>query len=182
MSMDGVKLLADLLAHLEDGKPLAEDSAKAAIKAIRHAAYSGDSIDTAFGLRRSGHFNSLQARIAKVRRDEFLCEAIRAIGDAECSQWECCKRLAPKLNIFSSGLDWRTTRRANAPPEDWPRWKRYLWWAKSTDMALPTSARALLDIVRESTGCNPHKEGARMLASKLYPPMQNAKPDPVRHY
>lgn len=180
--MDGLKLLADLLEHLENGVPLSEDSARSTADAIRHAAYSGDSIDVALGLSRAGRFNSVQARIAKTRRDEFLCNAIRAMGDGDISNWECCKRLAPKMRGFAAGSDWRCTRLANAPPNDWPSWKRWLWWARSTDLELPTSSRQLLDIVLESAVCNPRKEGAKMLASKLFPSMQNANTDPERHH
>lgn len=174
MQINGITMLADLLDHLDGGKPMPSLSASGIVAAVRHSLASGDSLDAAMGLHRAGRSNHLASRLANTRRNGFLVQAVNSLRADGVTDWQCCKQLAVKIKVFESGVDWKTTRYQGAPPGDWPDWKRFLWWAKSTDLNLPTSARQLRTIVLKTAQFNPHGETEKLLASKLSSPMQNA--------
>ena len=170
----GIQLLADLYEHLDSGKPITKESASTIVAAIRHSLCSGDTIDTSLGLHCAGRSNSLSSRIAKVRRNGFLVSAVVSVREGDMSDWKCCKLLANRIKAFDTGNEWRSTRYKNSPPSTWPDWKRYLWFAKSTDIDLPTSAEQLRTIMLQNAAFNPDKETEKLLASKLYPMMHDA--------
>lgn len=178
----GIKLLVDLYDHLESGSALSVETASKITAAIRHSVGSGDPLDTSLGLHCPGRSNSLSSRIATVRRNSFIHDAIQAVRENGMTEWQGCQCLATKIKAFLSGNEWRSTRYQPAPPAAWPLWKRLLWWAKSTDLDLPSSPRQLRAIMLETAAFKPHEKPEKLLALKLYPAMQDDPISPDRKH
>lgn len=142
--MDGSEALAGLLLFLTGGRELdpshQEELAIRLLKALR----DGTSLDDAFGLAGSGKIN-FQKHILTARRDRHLWLALHYIDLDEKKPWPRCIKLSKEIKKFP--IAWRRTKHLENPPESWPAWKQELWDAASTGLPLPTSPRAIMNLL-----------------------------------
>lgn len=165
--MDALATVAALLDHCETGAPMPESARRHLAHAIRHAASTGERLDTALGLSAAGR-RSMQRRVATWQRNRFLAAAVAATAVTEtASTWQRCERLAPLATAFAASREYRATRYAPGPREDWPAWQRFVWLALSTDVPLPSSPRQLYDIVQRAGPYSSHSDPVSLLASQL---------------
>lgn len=162
--IDAVAVLGALLAHCEGGEPIPADVRQHLAASIRHCAASGDSLDVSIGLSAPGR-RKLATRLAMQRRNAALAAAVRSVAlDDRLSDWQRCDRLAPLLSAFAKSLEYRSTRYAEGPPDDWPAWKRHAWHALATDTPIPSTARSLYRVLTQESACS-HQKLIRNLAA-----------------
>lgn len=159
-------LLAELWSALAVGQVPRDEVRAWFCAGVAGAVRQADPLDAALGIAVSGR-HSLRRHLQMLARNEYLLEALRTVAiDEEATDWARCVRLAALIQPFVSTA-WPRVRNISEPPTDWPAWKRAAFKAARTGATLPTSARALLDVVRTGGGCSPHKRAAKVLAQFL---------------
>lgn len=110
------------------------------------------SLDKALGLAVCGS-RHVSTQLSLSVRNHYLILSIRNISfNEDISDWERCKRLAPKANNLCNFWD---RHRNIYPDENWDLWKCYLHQAWSTGSGVPTTARGLY-LVIENNGYSLH--------------------------
>lgn len=165
ISLDPGDLLGELFASIFFHRPLNTFARWWLEKGILRAIRSGDRLDVALGLCAAGQ-DGLQRRLLMRQRNQHLAEALDGVAiDDQISSWQRCLRLAPEVRRFMR--TWPTTKKLSAPPADWPTYKKCLWRAACTDLALPESAHGLRRAVEQITGYSRNESGLKLLARFL---------------
>lgn len=158
--------LGNLLGALLFGQPLSASAREWAVRGILGSIRRREPLDTSLRLSGRG-MDDLAVRLLRVLRDEHLVHALKSVAlDDAVTDWRRCIRLAGEVRRFAADT-WPKTKRLQAPPADWPAFKKSLWHAAATDCSLPQSARALQDALKRNGGFSQHKTGAKLLASFL---------------
>lgn len=165
-SLDPDDLLGNLLADLLHGRPLNTLSRHWLEKGILRSIRRGEPIDVALRLTGVGKA-TLQNRLLMIRRNEHLAAAVEAVSlDVDVGNWERCCRLAPEVDRFVR-YTWPMAKKRPAPPDDWPTFKKRLWDAACTDLALPMTACGLLNSLKQNTQYSESKQGTKLLSQFL---------------
>jgi hypothetical protein len=127
-----------------NGEPLAPMAREWLVRGLLAAARTDARLDEALGLTGGGR-RTFRQRLLQRLRDEHLARAVRAVAaDEQLPLWPRCQRLAPEIRRFLA-IAWPRARRLDAAPGDWPAYRRALFDAAGTGLALPTSAGGLRD-------------------------------------
>lgn len=163
---DADDLLGALLFDLMHSRPLNPLSRHWLEKGILRAIRCGESLDVALLLTGAGKA-TLTNRLLLIRRNEYLAAAVTAVSlDVNVSTWSRCCRLAPEVDRFIRYV-WPTAKKRSAPPDDWPTFKKRLWDAACTDLALPKTACGLLGALKKNTLYSESKQAAKLLSQFL---------------
>lgn len=161
-------LLAELVAALQERRPpdpLAHEWLLRGIYALVRGESAG-SLDVALGLTRNGA-ESTPGRVRRIKRDLHLVCALRdVVVDDSVSGWTRCARLAPLVRSFLANT-WPRVRNLQEAPAGWPAWKREVFRAAQTGIALPATARGLHKALNEAPACFVHTRRATVLAQLL---------------
>lgn len=159
-------LLAELLDDLIHKRPVNAVSAWWLERGILRCIRRDQSLDESLGLSGPGR-DTLHRRLMMVHRDHYLALAVHATAlDEAVSTWERCKRLADQIKLFNQHT-WPKTKYLASPLEDWPVFKKCLWSAAASDIALPESAYSLRRIVERKHDFSCNTRGAKLLSQFL---------------
>lgn len=165
---DADDLLAELVEALRERRPLdplVNEWLQRGVYSLVRGESAG-SLDVALGLTRNGA-ESTPGRVRRIKRDLHLVRALRGVVvDDSVSGWTRCVRLAPLVRSFLANT-WPRVRNLQDVPDGWPAWKRELFRAAQTGIALPGTARGLHKALNEAPGCFVHTRKARVLAQLL---------------
>lgn len=165
-SIEPDDLLGALMDDLWNGRPINPLSRWWLERGVLRSIRRGESLDAALGLSGVGKL-SLQARLLLIRRNEYLAAAAEAVAlDDSVTQWQRCIRLADEATRFMDAT-WPTTKRLASPPEDWPTFKKWLWFAACTDLGLPNSAGGMRSALLQNTPFSRNPVGAKLIAQFL---------------
>lgn len=165
-SIDPDDLLGAMMHDLWNGRPVNPLSRWWFERGVLRSIRRGEPLDAALSLSGVGRL-SLQARLLLIRRNEYLAAAAEAVAlDDTVTQWQRCIRLADEAKRFMEAT-WPTTKRLAGPPEDWPTFKKWLWFAACSDLGLPNSAGGMRGALLQNTPFSQNPNGAKLIAQFL---------------
>lgn len=165
-SIDPDDLLGAMMADMWSGRPINPLSRWWFERGVLRSIRRGEPLDAALSLNGAGK-SCIQARLLMIRRNEYLAAAAEAVAlDDTVTQWQRCIRLADEATRFMRAT-WPTTKRLSGPPEDWPTFKKWLWFAACSDLGLPNSASGMRSALLQNTPFSRNPNGATVLAQFL---------------
>ena len=106
------------------------------------------SLDKSLGLAVCGS-RHISTQLGLRVRNIYLAESVRLIAfNEDLSDWERCKRLAPKINQLSAFWHIHHVREVDLA---WDGWKIQLHHAWAVGCGLPTSIRGIYAVIENST-------------------------------
>lgn len=161
-------LLGQLWAAIDAGQVPSTEVRAWFCEAVASAVRRSEPLDVALGLAAAGE-PSLQRYLLMLLRNEYLREALAAVAvDEGADNWTRCRRLSVLIRAFEA-TTWPHARHLIDAPADWPDWRRAVFKAAQTDMRLPTTPRALWDVLKKAPPYPLQRRPAKVLANLLEP-------------
>lgn len=163
-SFDPDDLLGELFRCCMENHPLPSLVRHWLVKGILESLRKGEPLDQRLGLCGPG-LPVTQHRILLLQRDLHLIAALSYMALADdVTDWQRCLRLAQEIQSFTQRT-WPRARKFSEPDHHWPAFKKSLWHASMTGIALPTSAGSLRRILLKNAGCSWNDRGGKLLAN-----------------
>ena len=165
-STEPLDLLGELLADLVYHRPMNPVTRHWLTRGVLDAIRRNEPLDRCLALAQVGS-PAIQSRLMMLRRNDHLVLAVAAVSlDEQQSAWSRYQALAPRIGRFMNSA-WPASRGLSAPPDDWPEFKKQLWFAACCGFPLPTSPTGLYRALDKDGGYPRSNGGAKILEQFL---------------